>query len=185
MHFPQAFRKVCYILALPVLSFLVTSCSPKSRTKTSAENKESKKALEKKYAFYSEKLGITVDEESNLELIAAVHNWLGVPYKDNACSKEGTDCSGFVNAVYAEVYHKKISRNTQTLHSEVKPIEKRELREGDLVFFNISSKTKATHVGIYLREGKFAHASVKKGVMLSSLDEPYYQKYYLSAGRLL
>jgi len=139
-------------------------------------------AERKKYAALSEQLGIVVDEHSNIKLLEVAASWLGVPYRDNACTKEGTDCSGFVQAVYKEVYGKTISRNTQGMLKEVKKVERPQFKEGDLVFFSIQSK-KVSHVGIYLRDNKFVHASTKKGVMVNDLSEPYYANTYTMAGR--
>ncbi len=139
-------------------------------------------AERKKYAALSEQLGIVVDEHSNIKLLEVVVGWLGVPYRDNGCSKEGTDCSGFVQAVYKEVYGKTISRNTQGMLKEVKTINRSQLKEGDLVFFSIQSK-KVSHVGIYLRDHKFVHASTKRGVMVNDLTETYYANSFTTAGR--
>ncbi|HRP84618.1 MAG TPA: NlpC/P60 family protein, partial [Saprospiraceae bacterium] len=63
-------------------------------------------------------------------------------------------------------------------------IRKNELKEGDLVFFKINGP-KVSHVGLYLSDGYFVHATVKKGVMISSLSEPYYEKFYSGSGRVL
>ncbi len=157
--------------------FVMVSCkgpSKKSGVTSSAQRKT--------YAALSEKLGIVVDDHSNLKLLEVVASWLGVPYKDNASSKEGTDCSGFVQAVYKEVYGKTISRNTQGMLKDVKKVERTQLKEGDLVFFSIQSK-KVSHVGIYLKDNKFVHASTKKGVMVNDLNEPYYANTFTMGGR--
>jgi lipoprotein Spr len=66
----------------------------------------------------------------------------------------------------------------------VNPINKSELKEGDLVFFKIGSRS-ITHMGVYMGNNKFAHASTSKGVMISDLDEAYWRKYYYKGGRLL
>ena len=58
-----------------------------------------------------------------------------------------------------------------------------DLQEGDLVFFNINGRY-LFHVGIYLQNGRFVHAAVHGGVMVSSLDEPYYKRWFSKAGRL-
>lgn len=160
-----------------VIFFVMVSCkgpSKKSGATSSAERKT--------YAALSEKLGIVVDEHSHIKLLEVVVGWLGVPYRDNACTKEGTDCSGFVQAVYKEAYGKTISRNTQGMLKEVRKVDKEQLQQGDLVFFSIQSK-KVSHVGIYLRDQKFVHASTKKGVMVNDLNEPYYANTFTTGGR--
>jgi lipoprotein Spr len=65
----------------------------------------------------------------------------------------------------------------------VKPIKKSALKEGDLVFFKIKQK-RISHVGVYVGNNKFAHASVQNGVIISDLDEPYYKMYFYKGGRV-
>lgn len=169
------------IRRLPAI-FLIISLAMVSCKGPLKKSGATSSAGRKTYAALSEKLGIVVDDHSNLKLLEVVASWLGVPYKDNACSKEGTDCSGFVQAVYKEVYGKTISRNTQGMLKEVKKVERTQLKEGDLVFFSIQSK-KVSHVGIYLKDNKFVHASTKKGVMVNDLNEPYYASTFTMGGR--
>ena len=59
-----------------------------------------------------------------------------------------------------------------------------ELQQGDIIFYKINGQ-KISHVGIYISKNHFVHASTSKGVMINSLDEPYYKKYYSGAGRVL
>ena len=109
---------------------------------------------------------------------------MGVPYRTGGESKRGTDCSGLTCQIYKKVYHTKLSRNTEGQKKESSKVAKRNLREGDLVFFTSSrSGRKVAHVGIYLKDGKFIHASTSQGVIVSRLDEPYYTKHWISGGR--
>jgi lipoprotein Spr len=57
------------------------------------------------------------------------------------------------------------------------------MREGDLVFFKIGQNT-VSHVGVYLTNDRFVHASTSSGVMISDLKEPYWKKYYAGGGRM-
>ena len=66
----------------------------------------------------------------------------------------------------------------------VDPLPKDELKEGDLVFFKIKSRT-ITHIGIYLGDNRFAHASSTRGVVISNLNEPYYSRYFYKGGRII
>jgi len=66
----------------------------------------------------------------------------------------------------------------------VNPISKDELKEGDLIFFKIKSHY-ISHMGVYIGDNKFAHASSSRGVMISNLDESYWKRYYYKSGRLL
>ena len=76
-------------------------------------------------------------------------------------------------------------RNTEALKSRSNKIAKRNLKEGDLLFFTSNrSKRKVAHVGIYLKNGKFIHASTSKGVIVSRLSEDYYNRHWISGGRI-
>ncbi|MDR3346713.1 MAG: C40 family peptidase [Campylobacteraceae bacterium] len=128
---------------------------------------------------------ITQDDNSSL-LYTAIGNWLGVPYKKGGMSKRGVDCSALVVLVYQEVYGKTLSRTTNSMFQSSTRLKRSELQEGDLVFFHTRHNNKKTvnHVGIYLKEDKFVHASSSKGVMVSSLDNPYFQRVWISGGKV-
>jgi hypothetical protein len=136
------------------------------------------------YTFYSQKLGINFNGSEDLALLSCISEWMGVLYKYGGNSKEGTDCSGLVLAVFNEVYNIKMFRSSADQLKNVKQISQNELKAGDLVFFKISNNN-ISHVGIYLGEHKFIHASTKRGVVINSLDEEYYKKYYYTAGRVI
>jgi murein DD-endopeptidase / murein LD-carboxypeptidase len=92
-------------------------------------------------------------------------------------------CSGLTCKLYESVYAKKISRASRDIYASSKEIDLADLKEGDFVFFKIESKN-ISHVGVYLLNNKFVHASTKKGVMINDLNEPYYKKYFYKGGRL-
>ena len=107
--------------------------------------------------------------------------WIGLPYKMGGTSKSGIDCSAFSKTLYQNVYNIKIPRTAAQQYNFVKKIKKSELISGDLIFF----KGKSWHVGVYLSNGYFIHASNKKtGVKISSLTSNYYTSVYLSGGRI-
>lgn len=121
----------------------------------------------------------------NQPLRNSIADWIGTPHRSGMESKSGTDCSGFVRAVFRESYGLDLSRNSEEMFRyDVKPTGREELREGDLVFFNTYGKG-ITHVGIYLCDDKFVHASTSRGVIIDSLGSPYYQKNYYAAGRVI
>jgi cell wall-associated NlpC family hydrolase len=123
-------------------------------------------------------------ERANIQLVSSIYEWLGTPHRDGGTSKRGTDCSYFVQSVYEEAYGIELNRNSQRMYEEdVKTIPKENLREGDLVFFNIGGGG-VSHVGIYLKNGMFAHASTSRGVIVESLSSPYFQKSFAGAGRV-
>jgi lipoprotein Spr len=114
-----------------------------------------------------------------------VNEWLGTPYKYGGMSKQGTDCSGFTRQVMLHVYNKHIPRQSKDQYAKGTRIAQSRIEPGDLVFFNRIRSRGIDHVGIYLGKGKFAHASEKSGVTISSLYEDYYQSRYVGACRYL
>ena len=111
--------------------------------------------------------------------------WLGTPYRGGSNSLEGTDCSGFVQMVYRDVYNVDLTRSSSSMIKEVKKIRKiSDFKEGDILFFKIW-RHRISHVGIYLHDGLFVHASTSNGVEIASLNMPYYKKTFFRAGRVL
>lgn len=118
----------------------------------------------------------------NLELFDFYSEWEGVEYQLGGDSKNGIDCSGFIQKAFKEKFDLTMPRTT-TLQSEVgKEIDKNELKSGDLVFFKTGE---INHVGIYLEDGMFIHASTKIGVTISELDNSYFSKSYWKAQRVI
>ena len=107
---------------------------------------------------------------------------MGVPYKWAGNDKIGIDCSAFVNQVYLHVYKKQLERSAKDIINECEPIKKEELKEGDLVFFDISGAN--SHIGVFFENSKFIHASSSKGVIISDLNQSYWIKYWGRAGRV-
>jgi len=132
---------------------------------------------------YAEILRVPKSDVKNVKLYSFIDNWYGVKYRYGGLSKSGVDCSGFCNVLYNQVYNKQIQRTTSQLSKEINKTNKNSLKEGDLVFFHISKK-KNSHVGIYLKNNRFVHASSSKGVIISSLENPYYKKAYSKGGKL-
>ena len=118
----------------------------------------------------------------NLELFDFYSEWEGVEYQLGGDSKNGIDCSGFIQKAFKEKFDLTMPRTT-TLQSEVgKEIDKNELKSGDLVFFKTGE---INHVGIYLEDGMCIHASTKIGVTISELDNSYFSKSYWKAQRVI
>ena len=156
--------------------FLLYSCGG---TKKITVNKASE-ILFNKYAIV---LGVSKSKITNIRLYSFIDDWSGTKYKYGGMSKSGVDCSGFCNVLYNDVYSKSLKRRVSDIVKDINKVSKNNLKEGDLVFFNISKKKNA-HVGIYLTNNKFVHASTSKGVIISSLDNPYYKKAYNKGGHL-
>ncbi|HEY8367610.1 MAG TPA: C40 family peptidase [Bacteroidia bacterium] len=174
----------------------------KSKTKKKKDKKESKatpipdkqvaenktktneNSSNNKVSKYAEKWKISIPNTANVKLLQSIDSWIGTPYKYGGRSKSGTDCSGFCLNVYNEVYNIDIERSTVEILNQSKVVKKAELQEGDFVFFKIKS-SRVNHVGIYIANGYFAHASSSRGVMISSLNEEYWTKYWHAGGRIL
>ncbi|GCD77262.1 hypothetical protein JCM31826_07440 [Thermaurantimonas aggregans] len=110
--------------------------------------------------------------------------WEGTPHRIGGMSREGIDCSGFTVLMYKELFdHKFTSRRSADLFTEVDPVPRKDLKPGDLVFFKIYGR-RIDHVGVYIGDGVFAHASVRKGVIFSRLTEPYYDQRFYMGGRV-
>lgn len=173
-----------YILASTLL-FNMLSCKhqqtvTKSKDPSSTNPEKSSHSIKKQYAI---KLGVSESDIKNEALYQFISEWQGVPYKYAGKDKAGIDCSGLTSTLYLKVYNKTISSNTKALVGEVKKISESDLKEGDLVFFNTNGKS-ISHVGVYLQNHKFVHASTKKGVMISDMNEPYFKQTYVSSGRV-
>lgn len=108
--------------------------------------------------------------------------WKGTRYKMGGLSRTGVDCSGFVYLTYRQQLGIELPRTTRQQAKVGAEIPANELRSGDLVFFKTGFRSR--HVGIYLGNDQFVHASTKQGVMLSRLDDVYWQKTYWHARRV-
>jgi lipoprotein Spr len=98
--------------------------------------------------------------------------------------KNGIDCSALVQKLYNYVYGMDVVRTSlMQFRSSEYIASKENLKEGDLVFFRIHGGP-VSHVGIYLKNNYFVHASSSKGVMISNLDESYWVRYFVGGGRL-
>ena len=109
--------------------------------------------------------------------------WRGVPHRDGGLSKKGIDCSGLVFVTFRDLFGTKVPRSTKTLASAGRQVKRSQLQPADLVFFKTGWGKR--HVGLYLSKGRFLHASKSKGVMVSTLNNPYWQKSYWQSRRLL
>lgn len=163
------------IFLLLVFPLLLSAQTKKQKRKAKAK----KAALVQYYSEYS----LKPDSAASPYLYYQVYDWVGTRYKYSGANKKGIDCSGFVSEMYKCVYCIELTGGSADIWKKVTPLEKQELKEGDILFFKIK-KDRISHVGIYLGNNKFAHASVKKGVMINDLDETYYKNTFYKGGRL-
>lgn len=124
-----------------------------------------------------------------LSIIKDAEKYLGVPYKYAGNTSSGFDCSGLTTKVFSENNYK-LPRRSSDQAKTGEEIHIRNVKPGDLLFFATSGGSNVTHVGIVHDIGndgevKFIHASTSKGVIISSLNEKYWNKAYLFARRIL
>jgi len=136
------------------------------------------------YRVLSQKFGYQLKGNENPELLKEIEVWLNVPYKFGGNTMQGVDCSGLAAHIYRIVYNIDLERVTVNMAQRTRRINQRQLREGDLVFFRINNR-KVSHVGIYISNGRFVHASTSRGVIISYLGEDYYKKRFAFGGRVL
>lgn len=151
-----------------------------THTPPPAEHASREKLIKETYAT---KLGVSPHDITNYALYEFIDDWYGVPYKYAGHSKDGIDCSDLVSVLYDKVYGTNLTGPCIDLLDMCKIVKEEDLKEGDLVFFKINS-SKVSHVGVYLMNNKFVHASVHSGVVISDLTDTYYKKYFYKAGRL-
>ncbi len=142
---------------LVVFSFLLTACGGQHATRSHSNVSDS--------------------------LQAQYNSWQGVPYRLGGLSKKGIDCSGFVYLTFKDQFGLILPRTTETQVKRGTRVYIGQLQAGDLIFFKTAWRTR--HVGIYLSDGRFLHASTSKGVIISRLDNVYWKKKYWRSQRVL
>jgi cell wall-associated NlpC family hydrolase len=142
-------------------------------------NVETSNWLQFKYALLTD---VPVEALANTNLLNYMEDWYGAPYHYGGSTKQGVDCSAFSAGLMAAVFNVELPRTAREQYVTTDRVEKYELHEGDLVFFNTHGGV--SHVGVYLINNKFVHASVSSGVMISDLNDEYFVKRYIGAGRV-
>jgi lipoprotein Spr len=136
-------------------------------------------ALQFKYAMM---MDVNVESLKNLSLLSFIDDWFGTRYRLGGTTKRGIDCSALTSALLLVVYGFTVPRTAREQYKATEHIEKDELKEGDLVFFN--TRGGVSHVGIYLDNDYFFQAS-SHGVTISSLEDQYYSKRFICGGRVI
>ena len=137
-----------------------------------------------KYAGY---LHVNPNEITNGTLYYFIDKWLNTPYKWGGMDADGIDCSAFLQRLLAEVYTIRIPRTSvdQFFAQRIERFKSADyLSEGDLVFFRTMENKVISHVGLYLHNNMFVNSSSSKGVSIASLNDPYWKKRFVAAGRL-
>ena len=124
------------------------------------------------------------DRLSRDRVLLSIVSHLGVPYQYGGTGKQGMDCSAFTARVYESATGSPLPRSTAEQFGRGEDVEREDLRFGDLVFFNTTGRN-PSHVGIYIEDDLFAHASVSYGVTISSMESSYYHKRFVGARRII
>ncbi|MHB1686801.1 MAG: C40 family peptidase [Ignavibacteriaceae bacterium] len=123
----------------------------------------------------------TLREKMLMEII----KYLDTPYKYGGNTSNGIDCSAFTQTVYSKTFSITLLRSAHEQFTEGDPVDDvDDLKFGDLVFFNTRRGVKPGHVGIYIGDHLFAHASSRNGVIVSSIDDAYYEKRFMGGRRI-
>lgn len=191
-------RKKIYLL-LPFCLFIIGCTTPKKEVQikdtiikedkykelitSNTEIKETSKTPLEELNEKEEKL----DKKNNLvqmnkAIMEFYSEWKNVKYVYGGNSKKGIDCSAFTQRIYKEKLDVKIPRTTWTQVKVGKEVKKSELKLGDLIFFKTGVRNR--HVGIYMGNGDFMHASVK-GIKFTKVDKPFYKKHYWTSRRII
>ena len=118
------------------------------------------------------------------KMMREISRYMGVPYLYGGTTAQGLDCSGYTMLVYKNAVGKFLPRSAADQAKIGRHVQLQELKFGDLLFFNTTGE-QYSHVGIYLGDDLFAHASVTLGVTISSLQSDYYEKRYVDAKRVI
>lgn len=132
---------------------------------------------------YAIELNVPVETIQNKALYNFIDDWWRTPYRMGGSTKNGVDCSAFVQTLMIGVFALQLPRTAREQKSFSVQIPFLELKEGDLVFFN--TRRGVSHVGVYLHNNKFVHASTSNGVMISDLNDSYWSKKFIAAGRIV
>jgi lipoprotein Spr len=135
---------------------------------------------------YNETLEATrLSSNAKNYLADEIQKFMGVRYRLGGLNEDGFDCSGFVFRVFINALGVKLPHSSAAQAKLGKRIEKEDLAFGDLVFFRTSGGSRISHVGVYIGDGKFAHASTTHGVMVDLMTEKYFRTRYAGARRIL
>lgn len=130
---------------------------------------------------YAKLLGVNPGQLQNGRLYDFIDQWMGTRYRFGGLEHDGIDCSGLAQLLELQVYGINIPRTTSQQVLVIKRKYEDELQEGDLLFFDYDGK-QFSHVGVYLQNGYYVHASATKGVIIVKLHDPYIYKYFSRCG---
>ena len=169
-------------LLVVFLAMAISGCAAtSSKSLTDAKIDSSDSLINRSHNLTEAKTGVAIPLEQQLRV--KVHQWIGTPHRLGGTSRNGIDCSGFVQMIYRDILKRSLPRSTALQVKSGLFADRNQLMTGDLVFFRLSGGKR--HVGIYLGQTEFAHASTSRGVMISSLNDHYWRDSYWMARRYM
>ena len=163
---------------MPVKPWLVCSCLSAVLLLVGCSAPKRPAVVQDSYAVGDE---LTPQESFNDRILKHFAKWQGVPYRLGGNTMSGIDCSAFVQITFRDVFKMKLPRTTAAQSEIGADINREDLSQGDLVLFKTSRRSR--HVGIYMGNGQFMHASTSNGVMISELNNPYWKRHYWKSVR--
>lgn len=148
-----------------------------------AASPEAERVIAGRRSFATEK-NAAISNLDQAKMMREISKMMGVSYKLGGVDENGIDCSAYAMNVYKNAMGISLPRSSAEQYQQGDAVEASDLKFGDLVFFNTTGST-ASHVGIYLGDDLFAHASVSLGVTISSLENFFYKKRYEGARRII
>ncbi|WP_051901773.1 NlpC/P60 family protein [Photobacterium sanctipauli] len=167
-------KKTSLVSFLAIVGLAGCSSSPDSIEPEPTANNE----VGKQYQYVP--LNVPFNQQASFDTV--YRQWKGTPYRLGGTTRSGIDCSAFVQVGYADVHNLHLPRTTSQQAKLGKWVALNDVQEGDLVFFKTGRNLR--HVGIYVGESQFLHASTSQGVMISSLKNPYWRSVYWQARRV-
>lgn len=157
--------------------------STNTLTSKTSIDKENLEAISSSLAGFisSPEFAVNLDKD---EVMYKIIEYLNTPYLWGGTSKRGIDCSAFIQTIMYQALGVALPRTSLEQSNVGEPVEKSDLKFGDLVFFDTMRKGRVSHVGMYLGNGFFAHSGSRTGVAVASLDDEFYTRTYLKARRV-
>lgn len=176
-------RYVLRLIPAVAVAALLSACSSQGSTQTSemhAVNDNNHFLLQASQDQFAEMVRNVQIKTKIMDQYAV---WKGVRYRLGGSTKRGIDCSAFVQMTFKEQFGLELPRSSTEQQGMGAKVQRTKLRPGDLVLFHAGST--GSHVGIYLGNDQFVHASTTSGVMISSLNDAYWSSRYRQARRVL
>jgi cell wall-associated NlpC family hydrolase len=171
-----------HFLIVPAIAMLLISSSAHGQAisvkNVSGATFTSPDSIANKYARL---LGVPRDSIKNMQLYSLLEEYSRAPYKFDGNDEYGVDCSGFSRVIEKHVYGVVIPRSTGEQALAVKSKNISDLREGDLIFLKLNGNA-INHVGVYLQNGYFIHATSNLGIVLDNLNDPDTQARFMACG---